>query len=894
MYRNTINDDSNSIKKDESIPYFLKFGIEREFYQNHKLSDLSISVRTYNCLSKSGILTLYDLLGCDALRLSKIRNLGINCLIEIENTLKNLDEYQENIIINSYNSGYHVPIKFIKSMDELITGNISTLEEKVTNYADKVFIERFKSEAKCIDSFFRNEVVNGNQFVREISRMLGNYSNRITKYYKIYNELNGLVSKLSSDKSEKMILPIFKVFPNSELQSIIENNFYNLKFKDINTISKLVIEYNLKFEQISKLYRKYSIDLNEEFSLYLKKYEKTKEIFIISERAADNTLDSIGNSLNLTRERVRQVEKKIINKANLWFEKNNVIDLAHAYSDYSNIIKIEQITDSISSNKSIFKYMFIKYLNTKPEYKILSGVNSKIIIKTDIENQVKLVIESLPNVFDEFQLRQRFNTFDNINLTYDEVMIIVITIYKKDGNCFHMKSLSLNEMYRFTMKKYFSNGIRIYDDTVIKYFRECLTSEFGKQDLPENNRAISARLADIGILCDRGTYKLKEDIRIDKELFVTIYNYIQSIPRDIILTRSIFNVFSKELIMVGITNHFLLHGLLREFYFNEFFFKKDCIMKNNNDNSICEELNNYIKSSKYPVSLESIRNEFPGATNAIIGRAISMFDIVNLFGKVIHIDNINLSDIEQNFLRENLTELLSDYKPHHVKELYEIIESKNKSFWNKIYVDSTFGAYSISEAFFNECFHFDRPFISNYGVEICDKYQIIKNEANKKDLIKISEIQTLVKDNFLAFTSIYKMIEQLFDSHYLLDKETFIKNELITISEEDIAIIEKLIVSELKEDRTILIRTLPCIPVLPNLNYKWNEWLLFSIIKKHINILEVALTSIYFAKAYPVVSLAGKMDLSKYTEIILEEEYSIVHDFEDIDDLIIEEDYIVF
>lgn len=59
------------------------------------ISDLELSARTYNCLSRAGLRTVYDILNCGDL--SKVRNLGERCLEEITQKIRDLGfDYEIN------------------------------------------------------------------------------------------------------------------------------------------------------------------------------------------------------------------------------------------------------------------------------------------------------------------------------------------------------------------------------------------------------------------------------------------------------------------------------------------------------------------------------------------------------------------------------------------------------------------------------------------------------------------------------------------------------------------------------------------------------------------------------------------------------------------------------
>lgn len=72
-----------------------RIGLAREILEaeqiridNTPIEDLSLSVRTYNCLKKSGINTVGELTECTEEKLAGIRNWGRRCQEEVDEILK--------------------------------------------------------------------------------------------------------------------------------------------------------------------------------------------------------------------------------------------------------------------------------------------------------------------------------------------------------------------------------------------------------------------------------------------------------------------------------------------------------------------------------------------------------------------------------------------------------------------------------------------------------------------------------------------------------------------------------------------------------------------------------------------------------------------------------------
>jgi len=75
--------------------------------------------------------------------------------------------------------------------------------------------------------------------------------------------------------------------------------------------------------------------------------------------------------------------------------------------------------------------------------------------------------------------------------------------YGKTGDVYHRSRLTLVRIYEDILKKYYPNGIWVYNDEEIDEFRKHVKNDYGDIKLPENNRAIMARITYVSILRNR-------------------------------------------------------------------------------------------------------------------------------------------------------------------------------------------------------------------------------------------------------------------------------------------------------------------------------------------------------------------------------------------------------
>jgi hypothetical protein len=116
------------------------------------------------------------------------------------------------------------------------------------------------------------------------------------------------------------------------------------------------------------------------------------------------------------------------------------------------------------------------------------------------------------------------------------------------------------------------------------------------------------------------------------------------------------------------------------------------------------------------------------------------------------------------------------------------------------------------------------------------------------------------------------------------DLETITAIDTIGVNQEIAKMIEDAILEEITE--TTPIRNLSCLSHFPKVNYPWTEWLLYSIINKWGEYLEVGLSSNQLRQSIPLVAPKGKLNLSSFKNVSVAPVRIAVDDMSDIDKLL--------
>ena len=134
------------------------------------------------------------------------------------------------------------------------------------------------------------------------------------------------------------------------------------------------------------------------------------------------------------------------------------------------------------------------------------------------------------------------------------------------------------------------------------------------------------------------------------------------------------------------------------------------------------------------------------------------------------------------------------------------------------------------EYWFKEKFEFKRPYIAKNGVEIPSKQQMISEFINQADELFISEIMDFATEMRIPIYSIIEFINSL-DNYVFKNRNEIISIEKAGVSKYIIGQIENYLLKNLNYKYYLMPQDINY-NFLPAIQIKWNEWLLYSVIKK--------------------------------------------------------------
>ena len=641
-----INNLCMKQEDDDFRLYYKLLGINPADYRYIKISDFPLSVRSQNCLKIAKINTLEDFLRLSDEELIKLRNLGQKSFDEIkykileQNDLLNADFIlKDNISIPYYKQYNLVPEDYwhikisdfplsVRSQNCLKIAKINTLEDflrlsdeelmKLRNLGQKSFeeIKYTLLEKLSMELISQNNISSKLEQKQNISYNLFEKYDRIPHYRK-----------------EKNLEPYITAYEYKLKKQIITTTYWQSLIQKCKKISELhtVFEHNFEIEQHIQLLpflEWISFDLNKIIQNWFESYFKDKRIaLIIKSRAKGKTLQECGDLLGITRERVRQIEKKFIKQFNLFINSNPIIMMLYAERNGDAIITPTEIEMEIYDYA--VELIYLLKITTKKHYIYDKNLDVFIVGPESISNKVQQFVDSLPDIVSSDKIKKLIEYATKENDLSEELLYKMIEDqFTITENIYHRSRLKLSIIYEYVLKKYYPSGIKVYNKKEIEAFKDYIKLDYGDINLPEDNRAISIRIANLAVLCNRGTYIDESYIDINKNLLKKINEYIDSCEEENVYYNDIFDNFKEELLLyTNIDNKYFLHGVLKKRFSGKYIFKKDYLVhtvypgRNNQDyikerHHLAVRIEEYFLNSVNEISINEILINIPGLYGA--------------------------------------------------------------------------------------------------------------------------------------------------------------------------------------------------------------------------------------------------------------------------------------
>lgn len=707
--------------------------------------------------------------------------------------------------------------KIVYSVLHYILSNISFGEISKFNLDSKEYNEWFKHNEEEIISKINNYFLYYNiQFlINEIP--FENYKFRFQ---------NSLINELSEGMNFVTI---------EDFLAYLYNNHQLLNFENkkliINTLKRLRTPFTLRVKEIIH-----------------KLILPVRKIDILLKHYQGETLEKIGEVYNLTRERVRQIEKKgyerILKEKNIL---NEMVSLLRSISHDDYFISSNHL-NFLNENElellKLFLYLLFEsrsgYLNK--DNIIIELSSEKLFDK--IDNWILENIDKYEIVYDIDSIKDKIIEDIGVNQNSSSMLHKYIDkeikkLYYLKNDKYVYKKLRKIDIFRVIVRENFPEGINLYNNDIQNFISIYLNEYSQTQQKKYNLRTFQAALQRFLVVVDRGTYDFAEKIpEIPDILLEEIMELINFYDGPMFI-KMLFSYFDKELQLLGITNHYSFQSALRKvqekyqlLVSKDYVSKRETNQKNSKYSSIIIK---YCLNLNRVFLINELGSKFSAVSPIYIENTLRNSEKFVLLGNkkwiplslIEHKDPIQLKNAVDLFLKEE--------KFISIKEVFSYLLLKHNNLLKDFYIDSHSSLYSVVQKLFSEDYSFKKPYIGRESIELLNTKDQILLFFEDKDEIEIKDLKEYLVDRRLKTNNYNSIYDEIKETYIPVNKNALIKKTFLGINENNIRLIHSLVSKVIKKSGELRLSKFNLYSFLPDINYPWNNILLSYVIRDFLN-----------------------------------------------------------
>ena len=564
--------------------------------------------------------------------------------------------------------------------------------------------------------------------------------------------------------------------------------------------------------------------------IILKSCKTDREISVAAWRADGKTLASIGEYFSFSRERIRQIEKKILdnfrNSCLRQVEKLSK-ELQSAVGKKLFITKGE-FEDFIGENKSEIIWFLMDKGDLLEEFFHYDRNADALFFKNKNYQQIDYdkLIYSMPELLTEEEYQKEVSRLIEKKFCDREFLNLKLSqIYQHTGKFFHRNVLTLYLKIDYILKEKFADGYKISNKTYYKKFIQYLHEIFNYY------KPVSQKLLDgnvsffIGMLCERGKYIHPDYVKVPEKYITLIRNYIIKSERTAITYKEIFESLKDKFAGTQITNHYFLQGLIRLHKF-PYVLRKDYLTKDSNVN-IANEFEWLIQNHE-KIHASEIKKYFRGFDDSNISLLLQRTpEVIRIGGNYfMHASLLNLN--KNDFVQiEKVLHKLCNNNTIHAKYLFESLKDDFKDFFERNKIDKAGKLFGIVKYMLDDKFDFSRPYISEKAHLLRSGKVLLLELLSGKDKVSIVELEDICAENNINFYTTTNMIIELFPEFIRVDQFYMCRPKSIKLTKKTIDTVSKVLKSVIAENEGWLVaRKFKDFDLLPKLSVEWTSHLL--------------------------------------------------------------------
>jgi DNA-directed RNA polymerase alpha subunit len=649
----------------------------------------------------------------------------------------------------------------------------------------------------------------------------------------VVQTIQKLFSAIPESRRTKQLPPYIKLF--NQVQLLAKGDLSNI-FSICNTINDIrdniyfIAEQENQY-QVKNFLEWLSFDILEIVKpILVETVGEGRKEQILSRRAAGETLETISEAFDLTRERIRQIEGKAIQVFTRYRDSYPLLLAISAELNGETIITSDDIR-SLIPDSEILLYLLKKLPDNQFKYdKHIDYFYLPTLLDPD---SISDFVSDLPKLIYESELEPLLNQLSqNNNIPKKYLDLVFKKHYLQTGTIWHAGKMSRASMYSFIIDKYFPNGFRVYDTDDVGRFRKYVREVFGDIDIPENDHAIESIIYKVCVLCGRGVYISPSRLSIPDDLIDRIEAYFLQSGRTSMAFHELYDKFADELLtQANITNRYSLQGVLKDRLEDKYIFYKDGI-STKEGYKITQEIETYIQNNS-PVSKETMMAAFSGITEAMLMQNIARLPSVILTDNSTYLHSKRLKLTVGDYSIIKIIKTFTNDYPVTASKLLETLYSTHSDFLFRNNISSPNTLFGILQFMFSDMFSFSRPYISSLNTGNISKREIILSLLEGQDRVNIADLISLCEEHHLSFPSSALMMHALQDDYLRVDKEALVSTTTINVTDEKLNDIKELLSNAICLNGYLAFKSIDNFIFFPDLGFPWTPYLLCSIIEKY-------------------------------------------------------------
>ena len=664
--------------------------------------------------------------------------------------------------------------------------------------------------------------------------------------------------------------PVVNMYKKKDIKTFLDLSNMDYLLEDLEENNRNIIMNALSLSLKEYIYLVFECKVND------KNYE------IMLQRANGYTFEEIAVQEGVKKQRIEQREKDfsrgIVELLDLFlgmFEKKTIQrkDIFNEFIDNHNMAKI--ICKCLHhSNKFL-------YLNFCEKFVIKDLVEDEKVLKNKLFQITDSIIGDGVNFVeaqDSIVESLSENGLDYIDVN-DYLEFLIQQGYHKYGDYIAKKSTSYGLVVADAIKIYYPNGFKTKDEDEQNNLFKILDEKYQGLKYNKTCRPFATRVEEALVLCDRGTYTHKNHIIMDQTLIDKIYDYISNSSESSFYDQELFGKFEEELKeKSNVTNRYFLHGVLHEYYPDDFKYDKDAITRIGEKKiRIEEKIALYLKEKHCAVSMNTVSKDMGGIKESLVLQASLRNKQILMWGNdhIQHIENLIISEEEKESIYNILRTVCEKYHGYCSEELlFARIKEAIPGFIECNQINKR-GMYFIARALFSSIYNFEHlPHIVKKNTEIKEVNfkEIFYMLMGNKKVFDYNEYLAKAREVGWSDPTIYMLLRDVRSDWIQISIHRYIKPSEFFIKEENLQEISYVISKVIRDQGYLsLYYQKDFYSELPDIGFEWNGFLINSIIEYYKMNFKVICPQNQSRDSAKIFILDSKTTIKTYDELIASE-----------------------